>query len=936
MFKSQSHGARLSTRQRAHCPLLVSTLFFGLGVTLAAPGNLDADFGNDGLVRLQIGDVGADAFAVLQQPDGKLVLVGTGSAPGGSTNDFLAVRLNGNGVPDSTFSADGIASVDLAGGDDWALAAIQQPDGKLVLAGYASAANQGGDIALARFNANGALDTTFGDSGWVTLDLGSDAEAATGLIRQSSGNLVIAGYSNASGTDRMVFARFNSDGLLDPTFGTGGTTWIDYGDGSANWANTLVEQADGKLVAGGAVYGPGLRFDMGIVRVTANGIPDASFNGDGLLFVDFDGQGETVSSIAIQPDGAIVAVGYTVPIYKLALLRVNGDGSLDGTFGTGGKSVIDIGTGAYLNSIVVQADGKLAATGLRLTPYSYPDAILARFEPNGALDTNFGNGGIAIADFGEGGNGPWSIGLDLIQQTDGKLLATASVPGNFVAAVRFQDGASYPGRIGLTNTLESVVEETATSVTYTVRRSGGKTGNVSVDYATVAGSAQPGSDFVATSGRLTWNDGDVEDKAITIDLTDDPDPEVNESFLLSLTSPTGGAVLAASEATTFIQNADGPGEVAFLATLFGAPVRGTEGESDIQVSVSRFNGAQGQVSVSYVTNNSSATPGEDFVTSGTLAWADGETGTKFIEVDYLEDAVAEGRESFQIELNTPTGGVTIRSSGRRQVMIIVDNDEGFLLPDTAASANENVGTLQFAIERSGDLNRAASVDYATANGTAVAGSDYSAASGTLTWAAGDSGFKTIEISIINDPDDENDESFTVSLSNPTGGVPLAADSTASVTIVDDDTRGGGGSSGGGGGGGTTGLDLLALLGLLNAFAMRKSRRLPRESLAQLISEEQIDPRTQTAGNPALRALSRRRLGSRWGSGLAQQVEQALGVCERGVERVAELGVGPAADVELDRIHRTGRQLAQFRVIAESLRELAQPGVMAEQHQMADA
>ena len=325
-------------------------------------------------------------------------------------------------------------------------------------------------------------------------------------------------------------------------------------------------------MAGGAVYGPGLRFDMGIVRVTANGVPDASFDGDGLLFVDFDGLGEQALSIAIQPDGAIVAAGYTVPVsdgyFKLALLRVNGDGSLDGAFGTGGKSVIDLGTQADLNSIVVQSDGKLAATGSLLTPYFYPDTILARFEANGALDPNFGNGGVAIADFGEGENGPWSIGLDLIQQADGKLARDRKCAGHFRGRCAIRRRQRYAGRIGLTNTLESVVEETATSVTYTVRRSGGKTGDVSVDYATVAGSAQPGSDFVAASGTLTWNAGDVDDKTITIDINDDPDPEGNESFLLSLTSPTGGAVLAASAATTFIQNADGPGEVLFVATLF--------------------------------------------------------------------------------------------------------------------------------------------------------------------------------------------------------------------------------------------------------------------------------------------------------------------------------------------------------------------------------
>ncbi len=308
-------------------------------------------------------------------------------------------------------------------------------------------------------------------------------------------------------------------------------------------------------------------------------------------------------------------------------------------------------------------------------------------------------------------------------------------------------------------------------------------------------------------------------------------------------------MLAASAATKFIQNAKGPGVFSFdpLQNFMSR----TEGESNIQLAVGRGNGSEGEVSVSYdVVEGGSATLGEDFVVSGTLAWADGDGAPKFIDVDYLEDAVFEGTESFKIELTAPTGGATITiSSHRRQNLIITDNDNeaGFLLSRAAISVSESGGSVQIEVTKSDASNRAASVDFATADGTAVAGSDYSAASGTLTWAAGDSEPKTIEIPITNDQDDENDESFTISLSNPTGGLALAPNSTASVTIVDNDTSGGGG----GGGGGTTGLDLLALLGLLNAFAMRKSRRLPRESLAWSISEGQIHPRTQAAGNPAL-------------------------------------------------------------------------------------
>jgi hypothetical protein len=286
-------------------------------------------------------------------------------------------------------------------------------------------------------------------------------------------------------------------------------------------------------------------------------------------------------------------------------------------------------------------------------------------------------------------------------------------------------------------------------------------------------------------------------------------------------------VLAASETITFISdNADSPGVFTFGAFSDATIVR-TEGTSNIRVVVYRLGGSKGAVSVGYkFFTTPSATLGVDFVISQTLAWADGDGASKSFDVDYLEDTAVEGRESLWIELAMPTGGATITRSGdQRQLMIITDNDEGFFIPDTDASVNENGGSLQIAVARSGASNGEASVDYSTANGTAVAGSDYSAASGTLTWAAGDSESKAIEIAITDDQVDENSESFTVSLSNPTGGLALAANSIASVTIADDDTAGGGG---GGGGGGTTSLELLALLGLLSALGRRKIQIRPQE------------------------------------------------------------------------------------------------------------
>jgi uncharacterized delta-60 repeat protein len=310
---------------------------------------------------------------------------------------------------------------------------------------------------------------------------------------------------------------------------------------------------------------------MTVIRITKDGAPDASFDGDGQVSVDFGGLGEQARSVVIQPNGAIVAGGYTVPVsdgyFKPALLRLSANGSLDAAFGTGGKSVIDLGTQADISSLVVQSDGKLAASGTWLRPSFYPDAIMVRFESNGALDTTYGSDGIAIADFGELDAMPWSEGFDLIQSANGKLVMTSSVPANFIAAARFDDDSAFAGRIGLTSTSESADEETTSSVSFTVRRTGGKGGAASVHYETRDGSARHGSDFIGTSGTLHWGNGDVSNRVITVDLIDDSLSESPEEFSLHLSDVTGGARLAASQASIGIVSMDGPGVLQLLWSI---------------------------------------------------------------------------------------------------------------------------------------------------------------------------------------------------------------------------------------------------------------------------------------------------------------------------------------------------------------------------------
>jgi uncharacterized delta-60 repeat protein len=603
--------------------------------------------------------------------------------------------------------------------------------------------------------------------------------------------------------------RVTGAGAIDATFGTAGSTLLDFGAGSQSQAYDLAAQSSGELVSVGRVVSSDGESGVGVARLSAKGIPDSSFDSDGLLTLPVNGEFEDVFSVVIQPDDSIVTAGYEsaqgAGHFNAVVRRLDPDGVPDAAFGSGGKSIVDFGSESIFYDAVALADGTIVATGYRLTAEFFPDLILSRLDAAGHLDTGFGIDGVAVADFGSGDASPYGVGYGLVRQADDKYVA---VGNNFntgsMIVTRFDDDASAPGRVGFTNTFRSA-EETEPSISYTVRRTGGRSGAVSVSYATTAGEAQPGADFESISGTLSWNDGEADDQTLTIDLIDDSDAESGESFTLSLTDPTGGAVLAASQAIAQISNEDGPGQLGFA--FAGDVFSGTEGDTGLTVPVFRHSGSEGAVSVSYVVTSGTATEGEDFAMSGTLSWADGETDAKLITIDYLEDTLVEARETFHIELRNPTGGATLHSF-RFQDGAIVDNEQGLGLGDTSVSVAEQDATVEVAITRNGPQGGAASVDFSTSSGSATAGSDFTAASGTLTWASGDPDTKTILIQISDDSSDEPDETFTVSLSNPIGGA-LGSNSAATVTIVDNDGSAGGGG-GGGGGGALAWLDLLGL------------------------------------------------------------------------------------------------------------------------------
>ncbi|MGH7344719.1 MAG: Ig-like domain repeat protein [Candidatus Rokuibacteriota bacterium] len=337
-------------------------------------GSLDTSFGGgDGLVDTAFGAGVDQAFALVLQPDGKLVAAGRGAIPGGSTN-FALARYMPDGSLDPSFGGDGKVDTDFAAGTDQAFALVlqPQPDGKLVAAGPRAASGGTDNFALARYMPDGSLDTSFDGDGKVDTDFAAGTDQAFALVLQSDGKLVAAGRAfvqvvgGMGTTTNFGLARYNTDGSLDTSFDGDGKVDTDF-TGGFDQAFALVLQPDGMLVAAGrAAVGTD---NFALARYTADGILDSSFGVNGKLNTDFEGNSDQAFALVLQPDGKLVAAGraFVGGNDDFALARYTADGMLDTSFGVGGKVHTDVtGTGVFdqANALVLQDDGKLVAAGV--------------------------------------------------------------------------------------------------------------------------------------------------------------------------------------------------------------------------------------------------------------------------------------------------------------------------------------------------------------------------------------------------------------------------------------------------------------------------------------------------------------------------------------------------------------------------------------------
>lgn len=352
------------------------------------------------------------------------------------------------------------------------------------------------------------------------------------------------------------------------------------------------------------------------------------------------------------------------------------------------------------------------------------------------------------------------------------------------------------GAIRFTTKAFTVGEAGKLAVVSIVRAAGNK-GSVSVHYTATGGTAVAGSDYVAAAGDIVFADGETS-KIVNITITDDSLAEGSETIALTLSSPTNGAVLESpSTATLTILDNETSGTGTQGGATSAAPSVATigfgagaymmaENGGPVTISVVRTGPATSAVSVNYATANGSAKSSDYSPASGTLSFAANET-TKSFTISSLDDTSIEGNATVNVTLSAPTGGAVLASPSSSQ-LTIVDNESlsfgtgtlRFAKSTALASEGENIALT---IQRAGGANGTVSVNYATRNGSAGAGNDYTSVSGTVTFLPGEAA-KTITIPVLNDSINDSEEVFSIDLSLPTGGTTITSPGSVAITIYD--------------------------------------------------------------------------------------------------------------------------------------------------------
>ena len=368
--------------------------------------------------------------------DGKLLFAGNSLLSGGNYV-FALARYNADGTLDTTFDGDGKVTTDFTdniNGIENGKCVTVQADGKILVAGECE-----GDFAIVRYNTDGSLDTTFSNDGKVITTFGS-SEFINSVIVQPDGKILavgstIGGYPTAN----LALARYNADGSLDTSFDLDGKLTLDIGIWDEPKSVKIL--SSGKIIVVGNAGYAGDLGDIELVRLNADGSFDSSFNGNGKVITDFGG-GNTGLNVTELPNGKLLVTGFAQPLEThisiskyFTISLYNTDGTLDTSFSGDGKLTTDVGAMDVVSNVIVQDDGKILVSGVVYSNYA-GNFALNRYYADGTLDSSFSVDGKLTTDLG--GDDQCT---SMIVQPDGKILLAGTSNGNFVTVRYNTDGS---------------------------------------------------------------------------------------------------------------------------------------------------------------------------------------------------------------------------------------------------------------------------------------------------------------------------------------------------------------------------------------------------------------------------------------------------------------------------------------------------------------
>jgi uncharacterized delta-60 repeat protein len=778
---------------------------------LSPDGTLDTTFLNG------LSGANGSVQAIACQTDGRVLLGGGFSSINGGFRRFIG-RVMTDGSLDTSFNpgpgADNVVNT---------LAETFIGGVRAIYVGGAFGSISGGDSpGVARLNNDGSFDASF------TVGTGADGPVLAVAVYPTNsleaGKLLVGGaFTRFNGAFLNGLARLNQDGSLDTNFNAG------FGLGAAGTVRALAIQLDGRVLVGGSITnfnGQPVNF---IVRLNPNGTVDTNF---------VAGTSDAVEDIALQSDNRIVLVGSFTQangVTRNHVTRLLPTGATDPTinFGNGADGDVD--------TVVIQpADGQLVIGGTFTRYNDLSAANIARIY--GGSVTGSGQFEFTAANYqvlenatfaqltirrtgGTSGNNsdgsgdifvncattigtavpgvnytPVNLNVDF---PAGEVLRTVVVPvmddgliTTDLSVTNWLSAPTPPAGLGAQPycVLNIVNVDSAVSFMsppfYTVQknvadgfatidviRQGSMNGTTTVDFLTTTnGTAIPVTDYVPTNGTLTFNPGES-DKAFQIQVKNNGLAEGNQTVGLELANAANALLSSPSNATlTIIDTTPAPGRLSFSATNYVVSSAGV----NAVVIIVRTNGSVGQVSVNFQTIPGTALPGVNYLApaSTNVTFLAGETA-KAVLVPLVNTATVQPLVSFSMVLANPTGGAVLTDPTNTTV-IIVNNNSGVSFVNSTNYVSETNATGLVYVQRLGNPTNGFHVNYATFNGTALAGINYGATAGTLTFVGGEF-IKTITVPLMNHQLVTN-LTFGVALSNPDAGIQMVAPSNALVVL----------------------------------------------------------------------------------------------------------------------------------------------------------